>query len=148
MLKLNTLKAAPGARRTGKRLGRGCATGQGTTAGHGNNGDKARSGAYTKFYFEGGQIPLTRRVPKFGFHSPFKVEYQIVNVGDLESAEISGNEINAEVLRELGLIHEADKPVKILGNGEISKALNFKVNAFSKTAKAKIEKANGKAEVI
>lgn len=148
MLKLNTLKPAPGARRTTKRLGRGTASGQGKTAGHGNNGDKARSGAYQKFYFEGGQTPLTRRIPKFGFHSPFKREYQIVNVGDLEKAEIEGTEIDAKVLRELGLIHEAAKPVKILGNGEISKAFNFKVNAYSKTAREKIEKAKGKAEVI
>ncbi len=148
MLKLNTLKPAAGSRKTTKRLGRGTASGQGKTAGHGSNGDKSRSGSYQKFYFEGGQTPLTRRIPKMGFHSPFKTEYQIVNVGDLEKAEIEDKEINAEVLRKLGLIHEVDSPVKILGNGELSKALVFKVNAFSKTAKEKIEKANGKAEVI
>ena len=148
MINLNNLKPGAGSRRPTKRLGRGTASGQGKTAGHGSNGDKSRSGAYQKFYFEGGQTPLTRRVPKFGFHSPFKMEYQIVNVGSLETAEVAGKDITAEVLRELGLIHEVDKPVKILGSGELSKALTFKVNAYSKTAKEKIEKVKGKAEVI
>lgn len=148
MVKLNSLKPGPGSRRATKRLGRGTASGQGKTGGHGSNGDKSRSGAYQKFYFEGGQTPLTRRLPKVGFHSPFKMEYQIVNVGSLETADISGKDVTAELLRELGLIHEAGKPVKILGAGELTKALTFKVNAYSKTAKEKIEKAKGKAEVI
>jgi len=148
MINLNNLKPGAGSRRPTKRLGRGTASGQGKTAGHGSNGDKSRSGAYQKFYFEGGQTPLTRRVPKFGFHSPFKMEYQIVNVGSLENADVAGKDITAEVLRGLGLIHEVDKPIKILGSGELSKALTFKVNAYSKTAKEKIEKVKGKAEVI
>ncbi len=148
MLKMNNLKPAPGSHRDTKRLGRGTASGQGKTAGHGSNGDKARSGAYQKFYFEGGQTPLTRRIPKVGFHSPFKKEFQIVNVGLLEEAELGGSEVTAEALRKLGLIHEADKPVKILGGGELTKALVFRVNAYSKSAKDKIEKAKGKAEVV
>jgi len=148
MLKMNNLKPAPGSHRETKRLGRGTGSGQGKTGGHGSNGDKARSGAYQKFYFEGGQTPLTRRIPKVGFHSPFKKEYQIVNVGALEEADLGGSEVTAEALRKLGLIHEADKPVKILGTGELTKALVFRVNAYSKSAKDKIEKAKGKAEVV
>jgi len=148
MLKMNNLRPAPGSHRETKRLGRGTASGQGKTGGHGSNGDKARSGAYQKFYFEGGQTPLTRRIPKVGFHSPFKKEYQIVNVGALEEADLGGSEVTAEALRKLGLIHEAGKPVKILGTGELTKALVFRVNAYSKSAKEKIEKAKGKAEVV
>jgi large subunit ribosomal protein L15 len=148
MLKMNNLKPAPGSNRPTKRLGRGTASGQGKTAGHGENGDGSRSGSYQKFYFEGGQTPLTRRVPKVGFHSPFKKEFQIVNVGSLEEIDVGGREVTAEVLREFGLIHDVTEPVKMLGTGEFTKALTFKVNAYSKSAKEKIEKANGKAEVI
>jgi large subunit ribosomal protein L15 len=148
MLKLNNLKPSAGSHRETKRLGRGTASGQGKTAGHGSNGDKSRSGSYQKFYFEGGQTPLTRRIPKVGFHSPFKKEFQIVNVGMLEEADVGGTEVTAEVLRRLGLIHEAGKPVKILGSGELTKALVFRVDAYSKSAREKIEKANGKAEVV
>jgi len=148
MLKMNNLRPAPGSHRETKRLGRGTGSGQGKTGGHGSNGDKARSGAYQKFYFEGGQTPLTRRIPKVGFHSPFKKEYQIVNVGALEEADLGGSEVTAEALRKLGLIHEAGKPVKVLGKGELTKALVFRVDAYSKSAKDKIEKAKGKAEVV
>ena len=148
MLKMNNLRPAKGSHRETKRLGRGTASGQGKTGGHGSNGDKARSGAYQKFYFEGGQTPLTRRIPKVGFHSPFKKEYQIVNVGALEDADLGGTEVTAESLRKAGLVHEAGKPVKVLGKGELTKALVFRVNAYSKSAKDKIEKAKGKAEVV
>jgi len=148
MLKMNNLRPAPGSHRETKRLGRGTASGQGKTGGHGSNGDKARSGAYQKFYFEGGQTPLTRRIPKVGFHSPFKKEFQIVNVGALEGVDLGGSEVTAEALRKLGLVHEADKPVKVLGKGELTKALVFRVDAYSKSAKDKILKANGKAEVV
>lgn len=148
MLKMNNLKPASGSHRETKRIGRGTGSGQGSTSGHGNNGDKSRSGAYQKFYFEGGQTPLTRRVPKVGFHSPFKKEFQIVNVGSLEEVDVGGREVTAEVLREFGLIHNVTEPVKMLGSGELTKALTFKVDAYSKSAKEKIEKANGKAEVI
>jgi large subunit ribosomal protein L15 len=148
MLKLNDLKPVPGSRKTSRRVGRGTGSGSGSTAGRGNNGDGARSGAYTKFYFEGGQTPLTRRIPKRGFISPFKVVYQIVNVGNLESLENDIKEITIEVLYENGLVHEVDKPVKILGNGELTKAISVKAHSFSKSAKEKIEKAKGKAEVI
>jgi large subunit ribosomal protein L15 len=148
MLKMNNLRPAAGSRRETKRLGRGTGSGQGKTAGHGSNGDRSRSGSYQKFYFEGGQTPLTRRIPKVGFHSPFKKEFQIVNVGVLEEADLGGSDVTAEALRKAGLIHEADKPVKILGSGDLTKALVFRVNAYSKSAKEKIEKAKGKAEVV
>lgn len=148
MLKLNDLKPAIGAVKNKKRIGRGTGSGTGSTAGKGNNGDRARSGAKNKFYFEGGQTPLTRRIPKRGFFNSFKVEYQIVNVSSLESLENIPEEISIDFLHNQGLIHEVDKPVKILGNGELTKALNIKAHAFSKTAKEKIENNKGKAEVI
>jgi large subunit ribosomal protein L15 len=147
MLKLNELRPATGAKKVAKRIGRGTGSGTGSTAGKGNNGDKARSGSFTKFYFEGGQTPLTRRLPKRGFHSPFKTEYQIVNVSILEKIE-NGKEITVESLYESGLIHSATMPVKILGNGELTKTLVVKAHSFSKSAKDKIEKAKGKTEVI
>ncbi len=148
MLKLNELKPAPGAVKNKKRIGRGTGSGNGSTAGKGNNGDRARSGAKNKLYFEGGQTPLTRRIPKRGFYNPFKLEYQIVNVGSLETLKVQVEEITIEVLHKNGLIHELDRPVKVLGNGELTKAVNIKVHAFSRTAKEKIEKNKGKAEVI
>jgi len=148
MLKLNNLQPAAGSRKTKKRIGRGTGSGTGSTAGKGNNGDKARSGAFNKFYFEGGQTPLTRRIPKRGFTNIFRIEYQIVNVSEIEKIENIDKEIDAEFLHKNGLIHEVDRPVKILGNGELTKAVSIKANAFSKTARDKIEKAKGKAEVI
>lgn len=148
MLKLNELQPAVGSRKNKKRIGRGTGSGTGSTAGKGNNGDKARSGSFTKFYFEGGQTPLTRRIPKRGFTNIFRKEYQIVNVSELEKLENVDKEITVEFLHKSGLVHEVDRPVKILGNGELTKTLTIKVNAFSKTAREKIEKAKGKAEVI
>lgn len=148
MLTLNELKPNPGSTKTAKRIGRGTGSGTGCTAGKGNNGHKARSGFSNKFYFEGGQTPLTRRIPKRGFHNPFKVEYQIVNIENIQNVETSGKEINVEFLHAMGLIHEVNLPVKILGNGELSKVVTVKAHAFSKTAREKIEKAKGKAEVI
>lgn len=148
MLKLNDLKPAEGSTKNRKRIGRGTGSGQGCTAGKGNNGDKARSGAYTKDYFEGGQNPLHLRVPKRGFYNPFRKEYQIVNVGDIQTAEITDAVIDAAVLRKNGLIHNADLPVKVLGNGELAKAITIKADAFSKSAVEKIEKANGKVEKV
>ena len=148
MLKLNELKPAAGSRKKSKRIGRGTGSGTGCTAGKGNNGHRARSGSSNKYYFEGGQTPLTRRIPKRGFTNIFRQEYQIVNVGDLEKMEQSDKEITIEMLHENGLIHEIDRPVKILGNGELTKNISIKVHAFSKSAREKIEKAKGKAEVI
>ncbi|MBN1757403.1 MAG: 50S ribosomal protein L15 [Chitinispirillaceae bacterium] len=148
MLKLNDLQPAAGARKNRKRLGRGTGSGTGSTAGKGNNGAKARTGARNKYYFEGGQTPLTRRLPKRGFNNIFRTEYQIVNISDLEKIENTEQEIGVEFLHQNGLVHEVDRPVKILGNGELTKKLSVKVHAYSKTAREKIEKAKGKAEVI
>lgn len=147
MLKLNELRPAAGSKKVAKRIGRGTGSGNGSTAGKGNNGDRARSGSFTKFYFEGGQTPLTRRLPKRGFHSPFKVEYQIVNVSSLDGLD-NGKEITIESLFESGLIHNNVLPVKILGNGDLTKTLTVKAHSFSKSAKEKIEKVKGKTEVI
>ncbi len=148
MLTLNELQPAKGSTKRSKRVGRGGASGWGTTAGYGNNGAKARSGAKNKPYFEGGQMPLTRRLPKRGFNNIFKIHYQIVNVGDLQKVEFDTKEIDAQQLYDNGLVHSKDKPIKILGNGDFSKVLTIKANAFSKTARDKIEKLKGKAEVV
>ena len=147
-MKLNELKPAEGSNRQRRRLGRGTGSGKGSTAGRGNNGHSGRSGSGHKPYFEGGQTPLTRRLPKRGFFNLFRISYQIINIGALAGFEADGKEINAEVLFEMGLINDRAKPVKLLGNGEVDKALVIKVDACSKSAKEKIEKAKGKIEVI
>jgi large subunit ribosomal protein L15 len=148
MLKLNEIKPVRGSRKTKKRIGRGTGSGTGCTAGKGNNGHKARSGSTNKSYFEGGQTPLTRRIPKRGFVNIFRTTYQIVNVAELDKVESNEKEITVTILHQNGLIHEVNKPVKILGNGEITKSIIIKAHAFSKSAREKIEKAKGKAEVI
>ncbi len=131
-----------------KRLGRGTASGTGTTAGRGMNGQKSRSGSKHHPWFEGGQMPLQRRVPKRGFSNKrFRQEYQIVNVQDLNLLE-DVKVINADSLFEFGLIKKLNKPVKILGYGEITKAMEVTADMFSETAKEKIEKAGGKALVL
>lgn len=148
MLKLNEIKPAHGSKKSSKRLGRGCGGGTGCTAGHGNNGHKARSGSTNKLYFEGGQTPLSRRLPKRGFHNNFKVSYQIVNVGALDGLNVGEKEITVDVLFDQGLIHKKEMPVKILGDGDLTKPFVIKVHSFSKSAREKIEKAKGKAEVV
>ncbi|MGD9201887.1 MAG: 50S ribosomal protein L15 [Chitinispirillia bacterium] len=145
---LNNLSPAKGSKRNKKRIGKGPGSGWGTTSGKGSNGAKARRGAKNKLYFEGGQTPLTRRLPKRGFNNIFRTRYQIVNIGDVQMIEIEDSEIDAQWLFNHGLIHSKDKLVKILGNGEISKNITIKANAFSKTARDKIEKAKGKIEVV
>ena len=149
MLNLNDLKPAEGSGRNAKRIGRGSGSGWGTTSGKGNNGQKARSGYNKKLYFEGGQTPITRRLPKRGFtNTNFKTRYQIVNVGDIQNIDFDEKEIDAAWLYEKGLVYSKEKPVKILGNGDFSKLIEIKANAFTQTARDKIEKAKGKAEVI
>ncbi|MCD6234948.1 MAG: 50S ribosomal protein L15 [Candidatus Marinimicrobia bacterium] len=141
---LSTLKPANGSRKNTKRRGRGIGSGNGCTAGRGYNGQKSRSGAKHYSWFEGGQMPLQRRVPKRGFsNDKFRQEFQIVNLKDLNTLETE--EINAAVLKANGLVKKEDKPVKILGVGEVDKAFTITVDAFSATAKEKIEKAGGKA---
>ncbi len=146
-MKLHELKPAKGAVRNRKRLGRGTASGQGETAGRGADGQNSRSGGGTRPGFEGGQMPLYRRIPKRGFTNPFKKVWSIVNVEDLNRFE-EDTEITPAILMENGLIKKLNDGVKILGNGEIEKKLTVKANQFTKSAQEKIEAAGGKAEVI
>ena len=145
-MKLHELSPAPGSTKEVKRIGRGHGSGQGKTAGKGHKGQKARSGYSMKIGFEGGQMPLQRRVPKRGFNNIFRVEFAALNLADLESFK-DGDTVDAEALVKAGKIKKADKPVKILGNGNLTKKLTVKADAFSASAKAKIEAAGGKAEV-
>jgi large subunit ribosomal protein L15 len=146
-MKLHDLKPAEGAIKKRKRVGRGEASGKGKTSGRGNKGQKSRSGYKTRPWFEGGQMPIYRRLPAKGHNIPFRKVYRIVNVGDLSRIE-NETEITCDVLMENGLIRKSNNPVKILGDGEINTALTIRAHAFSKSAKAKIEEAGGKAIVI
>ncbi|MDR3365002.1 MAG: 50S ribosomal protein L15 [Clostridiales Family XIII bacterium] len=146
-MKLHELRAVPGANKAPKRKGRGAATGQGKTAGRGMNGQNSRSGGGVRLGFEGGQMPLYRRIPKRGFTNIWRVEPAIVNVGDLNVFE-DGAEITAELLKEKGLIKKTGSGLKVLGNGKLEKKLTVKAGKFSKSAAAAIEQAGGKAEVI
>jgi large subunit ribosomal protein L15 len=137
------LRAPAGANKRKKVLGRGQGTGRGTTAGKGNKGQKARSGGKTYVGFEGGQMPLYRRLAHRGFSNyPFKKEWQIVNLGDIEKFFISGDTVDLASLNKKGLVKGAE-PVKVLGNGDFSRKIDFKVAAVSAGAKEKIEKAGG-----
>jgi large subunit ribosomal protein L15 len=149
MLKLNGIAPAPGSHREAKRLGRGQGSGTGCTAGKGDKGDRARSGARLKLYFEGGQTPMTRRIPKRGFNNVlFTVKYQIVNVGDIEKFDTGGKDVDAAYLFERGVVRSVNMPVKVLGGGELTKKVTVRADSFSRSAREKIEKAKGKAEVI
>ena len=147
-MKLYELSPAPGSKTEGKRKGRGAGTGNGKTAGRGHKGQNARSGGGVRPGFEGGQTPLYRRIPKRGFNNIFAVKYSTVNVSDLENF-VDGTVVDAELLKASGLVKKtANGGIKILGNGELSKNLTVKAQAFSASAKEKIEKAGGKAEVM
>lgn len=147
VMKLNEIKGVPGAIKEKKRVGRGPSSGHGKTCGRGTKGQKARSGGKIHPWFEGGQTPLHRRVPKRGFTNIFKKVYQVVNVGDLNRCE--GEEtVTPEVLREKGLIKKLNLPVKILGDGELNVPLTVRAHAFSESARSKIEAVGGRAEVI
>lgn len=143
---LHDLKPAEGSKKNRNRVGRGPGTGHGKTSGRGHKGQGARSGFRRKRGFEGGQMPLHRRLPKFGFTNIFKKEYQVVNLADLSRCE--AGEISPETLKAAGLIKKTTVPVKILGNGDVNKAYLVKAKAFSKAAVAKLEAAGGKAEVV
>lgn len=145
-MKLHELKPAKGATRATKRLGRGIGSGTGKTAGKGHKGQNARSGGGVRPGFEGGQIPLARRMPKRGFTNIFKKEYIVLNVRDLERFD-NGAVVNYESLFELGLIKKVKDGVKILGTGELTKALTVKVDKVSPAAAEKIVAAGGKVEV-
>ncbi len=146
-MKLNNLKPAEGSTHARRRIGRGPGSGLGGTSTRGHKGAKARSGYKKKVGFEGGQMPLARRVPKRGFHNIFAKPLEAVNVSALEIFEDNAT-VGAEELLEAGVISKCVNGVKILGNGTISKKLTVKANAFSESAKQKIEEAGGKAEVI
>lgn len=146
-MKLHELSPAPGSVREAKRIGRGHGSGQGKTAGKGHKGQKARAGRGLQIGFEGGQMPLQRRIPKRGFNNIFATPYTIINLAALNRFE-EGAVVDAEALLNAGVINKAPNGVKVLGNGKIEKALTVKVAAFSESAKAKIEAAGGKAEVI
>ncbi|MDZ4724027.1 MAG: 50S ribosomal protein L15 [candidate division Zixibacteria bacterium] len=143
---LHTLKPAPGSTQTRRRVGRGSGSGLGKTSGRGHKGQKARSGWSYKYGKEGGQMPIHRRLPKFGFTNIYKTEYQVVNVAEL--ARCTSSEVTIETLRAEGIIKNSRIPVKILGNGSVEKAFTVKAAAFSKSAITKIEAAGGKTEVV
>ncbi len=146
-MKLHELKPAQGAKRKAKRVGRGMGSGHGKTSGRGHKGQKARSGGGVRPGFEGGQMPLQRRIPKRGFTNIFKKEYSVVNLDRLNMFE-EGTVITPELLSERRIIKKANSLVKVLGRGEIDKPLTIKAHKFSKTAAERIEAAGGKAEVI
>jgi len=144
-MKLEELKPSKGARKKSKRVGRGPGSGSGKTAGKGHKGQKARSGGVKGPGFEGGQMPLQRRLPKRGFTNIFRKEYAVVNLGDL--SDLSGT-ITPETLLEQGIVRHAKAGIKVLGVGELKSALTIRAHKFSKSAIDKIQAAGGKAEVI
>ena len=147
-MKLHELKPNEGSVQTRKRVGRGPGSGLGKTSGKGHKGQNARSGRGVRPGFEGGQLPLFRRLPKRGFNNyEFRTEYAIVNVGDLNDFK-DGSVIELSNLKESGLVKKEKDGIKILGNGELTKKLTVKANKFSSTARVKIENAGGKIEVI
>ena len=147
-MKLHELKPAIGAVKDVKRIGRGHGSGQGKTAGKGHKGQKARSGGSIRPGFEGGQMPLQRRMPKRGFNNIFAAEFATVNVSELEKRFEDGAVVDGEALIASGAIKDAKDGVKILGNGELTKKLTVKAVKFTASAQEKIEKAGGKAEVM
>jgi large subunit ribosomal protein L15 len=169
-MKLHDLRPAPGSHKARRRVGRGIAAGQGKTAGRGTKGQKARAGGSIPAWFEGGQTPLHQRIPKLhGFRNPFRIEYEVVNIGaiahlvelaTLESGEMPGGSarkskstpapvtVNQEILRAAGLVRTLNKPLKILGAGELSTALFVVADAFSGSARSKIEAAGGSVSVL
>lgn len=146
-MRLHELKPAPGARTEPRRKGRGIGSGLGKTAGRGHKGQKARAGGGVRPGFEGGQMPLQRRLPKRGFRNPFKVEYNEVNVQALNRFD-DGTVVTPELLLEAGIISKPRDGVVILGNGRLEKSLTVKAQRFSRQAAEKIQAAGGKAEVI
>ncbi|MFN8178582.1 MAG: 50S ribosomal protein L15 [bacterium] len=147
MYQLNNLRPAAGARRKRKRVGRGIGSGHGKTSTRGMKGHSSRSGGGSAGWFEGGQMPLYRRIPKRGFHSPNRVAYQVLNVADL-ARFATGATVDPATLSQLGAISGRDPRVKILGVGEVSGALRLRVHAISETARKKIEAAGGSVELI
>ncbi len=145
-MKLNEIKPPSGSTKSRKRHGRGIGSGRGGTSGRGHKGQNSRSGGGVKIGFEGGQMPIQRRLPKRGFTNIFRKEFEIVNLFRIAEKNFKG-EVTPEILRDAGLINQK-LPVKVLGEGELKEALTIKANAFTQSAVEKIEKAGGKAEVI
>jgi large subunit ribosomal protein L15 len=145
---LSNLKPPAGAKHAKKRIGRGQGSGQGKTAGRGHKGAKSRSGFKFKRGFEGGQMPLHRRVPKRGFHNPFRVEYAVVNLDTLGEKFEAGAVVTPELLRERGLIGGGAQPIKVLARGDVGKKLTVRAHKFSGKAAEKIAAAGGATEVI
>jgi large subunit ribosomal protein L15 len=145
---LSNLKPSQGSKHSKKRIGRGHGTGQGTQAGRGHKGAQSRSGYSFKRGFEGGQMPLHRRVPKRGFHNPFRVEYAVVNLDTLGERFDAGTVVTPELLRERGLVHGERTQIKVLARGEISKKLTVRAHKFSGKAAEKIAAAGGATEVL
>ena len=140
---LSNLKPAPGSKTKAKRIGRGQGSARGGTATRGHKGALSRAGSTRRAWFEGGQMPLSRRVPKRGFHSPFRTEYQVVNSGKAHDGVF-----NPDLLHRLGVISTIRTPVKILGNGEVKATLDVTAHAFSKSAVEKIQAAGGKVQTV
>jgi large subunit ribosomal protein L15 len=147
-LSLNNLHPAPGSTHNKKRVGRGPGSGLGKTAGRGHKGQKSRSGYSSRPGFEGGQMPLQRRLPKRGFTNIFKKQWIEISLGKIEANFNSGDEVTPEILHDRGLIKKAQHDLVILGNGDISKGLKISAHRFTKAAKEKIEKAGGTMTVI
>ncbi len=145
---LNDLRPPKGATHAKKRIGRGQGSGNGKTAGRGHKGAKSRSGWHYKRGFEGGQMPLHRRVPKRGFHNPFRVEYEVVNLDTLGQLFEAGTVVTPDLLRERGLVAGARQPVKVLARGEVGKALTVHAHKFSGKAAEKIAAAGGSTQLI
>jgi large subunit ribosomal protein L15 len=149
---LSSLAPVPGSRKKAKRIGRGQGSGSGGTSTRGHKGAGSRSGSGFRAWFEGGQMPLARRIPKRGFHSPFRTEYQIVNLSSLEKlsadGKLQGGVVTPDVLTKLGVVKHAKAPVKVLGNGEMKAKLDVTAHAFSASAAQKIEAAGGKVQRI
>jgi large subunit ribosomal protein L15 len=147
-MSLNNLRPPKGMKHPKKRIGRGQGSGNGKTAGRGHKGAKSRSGFKFKRGFEGGQMPLHRRVPKRGFHNPFRVEYEVVNLDVLEAKFDAGTVVTPELLREHGLVPGGKSPIKILARGDVGKKLTVRAHKFSGKASEKLQAAGGNAELI
>ena len=145
---LSNLKPPKGAKHSKKRIGRGQGSGQGKTAGRGHKGAKSRSGFKFKRGFEGGQMPLHRRVPKRGFHNPFRVAYEVINLDVLAAKFDAGSVVTPELLRERGLVPGGNSPIKVLARGDVGKQLTVRAHKFSGKASEKLQAAGGNAEVI
>lgn len=147
-MKLHDMSPAPGSKKNRKRVGRGPGSGIGKTSGRGHKGQKSRSGYSRRLGFEGGQMPLVRRVPKRGFTNPFRTDYAVVNVGDLGARDDLEERVDPEILRAKGIVRRNKKPVKVLAKGEIDRPLTVAAHKFSRAAREKIEAAGGTCEEL